>query len=427
LERTPEKLKVLAKAGVVDAGGQGFVHLLEGISQFIESGKIEYILDREIDKMEEIKHVKMAEFEITFRFCTEGLVEAEKIDRKNIRDALHGLGDSLIVAGSTRKVRVHIHTNSPDQCFQILEKHGTITRRKVDDMIRQNETDLGRTDRGKIALVVDSTCDIPPEDFSNAPISFVPVWVYFGNTGYVDRVTLTSDQFYQKIQTDKNHPTTSQPSSADFMKVFSDLMPRYERIICLTLSKNHSGTYQAALTAKRILKSDNIEVMESKNTSAGFGLVARQALKNIQENKTFEQVLEGIKISSEKVRTMVYLDTVNFLIRGGRVSKVKGMMANLLHLRPVLDFANGEILTMGKVRNETAGIEAILNELKSILKIFPNVRIAIVHANAPGKAEKVSEEIFKRFNYKAEYIMSATPALGVHVGPGAIGVAVLPS
>jgi DegV family protein with EDD domain len=426
LRRTPEKLKVLAKAGVVDAGAQGFVHLLEGVINFIESGKIEHILEREIDRIENMVHNFDFHAEITFRYCTEGLIEGEEIDRKALRLELKELGDSLIVAGSNRKVRVHIHTNEPDKVYDILQEHGTLVKQKIEDMQEQHEKDFSGTETGKIALVVDSTCDLPAEFFQQFPIRFVPVWVNFGTKSFIDKVTLSTEEFYQKLVTDPDHPKTSQPAAADFAKTFSELLGRYEKVICLTVSSQFSGTYQSALAAARLVNNPRLEIVDSESTSIGFAMVVAEALKQIEADVEYEKVLENIRKNIPKRKVFVYIDTMTYLIRGGRVSKAKGFVANLLNLRPVLQLAGGQIIPVDKVRGERDGMKSVMKFIEKTMSGYEGAVIALTHTNAPDRARVLQELIRERFNLEPQFVVNASPALGTHAGPGAVGVAVLP-
>ncbi len=426
LEETPTRLKVLAKAGVVDAGAQGFVHILEGISHFIESGKIDNLIEREIDRIEEAKHVLLASGDFTFRYCTEVLLEGTAVDRRKMRAELQqAAGDSLIVAGSSSRVRVHIHTDHPEEIFKIARRYGIIQRRKVDDMRRQQKGDFADTHTGKIALVIDSTCDLPAEVFQTMPVKYVPIWLYFGDQGYVDRITITAEEFFEKLRTSSEHPTTSQPSSADFVRVFSELLPRYEQIICLTLSKDVSGTYQAAVQAKRIVNCADIHIIDSGNVSVGFGLIALEALKVIAVNPDLDEILTKINYAIGKIRFYIYIETITYLIRGGRIGKVKGLAAKILNLRPVLSYANGTVKVVKKVKGIGQGLEEIMKRLRENLTDADSVRLAITHSDAPEYARRLQQTIREEFEIDAEFIVPTSPALGVHAGPGALGVAII--
>lgn len=425
LAKTPEKLKVLAAAGVVDAGAQGFVHLLEGISHFIESGTIEMMIDREVERIETARHSVHQVTEIKFQYCTEVMIEGESLDRKSIRTAMKSMGDSLIVAGSRRRVRVHIHSNEPQKVFEKAEQFGRLSQHKIDDMKHQHDKNFGRVDTGKIALVVDSTCEIPEHYFETEPIRFVPIWVYFGDKGFVDKVTIQADEFYKKLTTDKHHPTTSQPSPADYVKVYRDLLGRYEKIICMSVDSKVSGTHQAAVNGAKLVDEKRITIIDSQTVSIGFGLIVLNAIDNLRDNFEYHAIIDNINDAIANLKFYIYIDTMTYLIRGGRVSKVRGLTAKLLKIRPVLSYTAGEIKAVGKVRSEKQGMEFIMNCLQQDLAGLSGSRFAITHTNAPQRAERFAGELRKRFNADPEYLLNTSPALGVHAGPGAIGVAVI--
>ena len=213
LRKTPEQLSVLKKSGVVDAGGQGFVYILRGILDFITRGSL-----RSAWKPARVPTTIQAPdtsfLETTElgdqRYCTECLVVGPDIDRNELQKALAGLGDSLILGGSKERIRVHIHTNEPQKIFDISRDYGRVEAEKADDMQRQASSAQGT--RKGVAIVTDSTADIPTEVMEAYDIHIVPLKVHFGDKGYVDKITLTPEEFYQELATNPHHPKTSQPS-----------------------------------------------------------------------------------------------------------------------------------------------------------------------------------------------------------------------
>ncbi|MBC8499365.1 MAG: DAK2 domain-containing protein, partial [Candidatus Atribacteria bacterium] len=189
LAKTPEKLLILKKAGVVDAGAQGFVNILEGIVNFIECGKIRS-LKAIASSARKIKgfNQERDNTEINFQFCTECLIEGVEMDREEISQKLSHLGDSLVVAGSENKVHIHIHTDRPEDVFTELSEFGNIVKTKVDDMQKQHTKVKFDTHAKSIGLVTDSTCDLPPELIKKYNIQIVPIVIQVGKKSYLDQV-----------------------------------------------------------------------------------------------------------------------------------------------------------------------------------------------------------------------------------------------
>ena len=218
LENTPKQMKLLQKAGVVDAGAQGFVDLLEGINQFIQSGRIKdlgHIVNtpQEFEDFEDNHDFS----NLTYQFCTECVIEGDSLDKNEIKSKIMEIGDSVVIAGSKKKVKIHIHVNKPHELFEICNKYGVTKNHKADDMYKQQELmQTGKTN--KIALVVDSGADFDIEKFSD--VFMVPVRYSFGKQGYIDKISQSVDDFYKELQSNPIHPKTSQPTPGDFRRQY---------------------------------------------------------------------------------------------------------------------------------------------------------------------------------------------------------------
>ena len=207
LRKTPEKLAILKKYGVVDAGAQGFVDFLEGINHFINKGEIDIVDTSAIAEPVENFEVELSD---EFRYCTECLVAGNNIDRIKLKKQLMNLGSSIVLAGSKKKAKIHIHTNDPQAVFTLGHEYGTLSGEKADDMLKQQKDAHGSHE--EIAIVVDSGCDLPEDIIEEFNIHMVPVRLNFGDEHHVDKVTITSEEFWNQLQTHPTHPQTSQPT-----------------------------------------------------------------------------------------------------------------------------------------------------------------------------------------------------------------------
>ena len=195
LFETKSKLAVLAKANVVDAGAKGFVFFVEGITDFITTRNLKELVQVKaetglFEKIEESIPEKP-----DHRFCTEALIKNSNIDNKELRSTLEKFGNSIVIAGSDRMRRLHVHTDTPAELFNILRKTGTLAFQKADDMVRQSEAVYNR--KWKIALVTDSTCDLSSELIDHYQVNMLPININFGNNHYLDKVTIHPEQFYK--------------------------------------------------------------------------------------------------------------------------------------------------------------------------------------------------------------------------------------
>jgi DegV family protein with EDD domain len=422
LAHTPEKLRVLAKAGVVDAGAQGFVHLLEGIDHFLQSGTIERWMG--IKDSARRTRPKRSTEEIRYQYCTECLLEGEGINRLALRDELAGFGDSLIVAGSDSKVRVHVHTDDPQGVFDLVGQYGTVVQTKYDDMTEQHEEAVGQAPSYPIAIVIDSACDLPPEFIIRHNIQMVPVQVSFGNDLYIDKITLTPKEFYRLLRESPHHPKTSQPAPADFLRIYEELIGRYEQVISIHLSGSLSGTFQAACTAASRVEGLDIQVLDSRTVSIAYGLVVAEAVRAVEEGCDIDDVVQRVRQAVSHTKIYVSVATMEYLVRGGRVSRTRGLIANLLGLKPILTINDeGRVVAAAKTRGGDSAERKIFDLIRRDAVTLRNLRFAVTHANAHELAEHYAQQIRREFEVQDVMIVEASPALGAHAGPGAVAVA----
>ena len=245
LSETPKKLDVLSKAGVVDAGAQGFVDILEGINNFIHSGIVE---ERTTEAIVETPSViESISFNEKYRFCTECLISGNDLDRSKLKSKLTEWGDSIVVAGSNSRMKIHIHTDQPKKVIHMCQTFGTVSDEKADDMIRQQHDAHGI--HQEIAVLVDSGCDLPEDILRKYNIHMIPVRLNFGPEHFVDKMTITSGEFWEKLEMSPHHPQTSQPTPGDFLRQYQLLSSHYKQAISIHIPENVSGTYQPARRA----------------------------------------------------------------------------------------------------------------------------------------------------------------------------------
>ena len=241
LRQTTEKLQVLAKAGVVDAGAKGFVDFLEGILHFIRSGRISREEKAEFAPVIEVLQTPAKDKSLEYRYCTEALLTGRSLDPESIRGLVGRHGDSAVVAGAEDRVRIHVHTNDPAELVFRVRDLGTIVQVKVDDMRRQYEAAHAR--RTPIGLLTDSSSDLPAAVLDERQIHVIPFTLSFGDQQYLDRITITPDRFYQLLRTHPAHPKTAQPGYQSVLQTVTYLAGHYESLIILTISDKLTGFY----------------------------------------------------------------------------------------------------------------------------------------------------------------------------------------
>lgn len=425
LAQTPEKLALLKKSGVVDAGAQGFVYLLEGVVRDIREAARR--ARPEPPPISAAATFDRAPDSILFRFCTEALVEGERLDRAAIRPEMALLGDSLVIAGGRSRMRVHLHTNEPEAVFSRLAKFGTVTQTKTEDMRRQHEAHFDANRAGRVAVVTDSACDLPEAILEELNIHVVPLRVHFGMENYLDRVTIKPAEFYARFAECREFPKTSQPPVADFRQVYESLAVHHGSIVSIHISSTLSGTFQAAESAARTISNTRIFEVDSRNVSMAQGLIVRAAARAVAGGASAEEAARIASDAAGHARLFATVPTVDHLIRGGRLSAGKGRLAKLLHLLPVLTIGpDGRAHPAAK----SFGFEAAVRRMRALLFTAagtgPAPQFGVIHANSPARAAELSRLIRERFPSCDVMILEAAPVLGAHAGPGAIGAAVLP-
>src|SRR5262249_7639530 len=266
LEATPRQMQALKKAGVVDAGAQGFVYLLEGILRSLREAARGAVPEAPPVEVAAAIFDKTPEG-ILFRFCTEALLDGDDIDRDALRREAALLGDSIVIAGGATRLRVHVHTNEPEKVFQTAARFAEVAQTKVEDMRAQHETRFDQNRAQRVGVVTDSTCDLPPSMLEDLGVGLVPVRVYFGSENYLDKVTITPTEFYGRFAVTDVAPKTSQPPPADFTQVYENVAAHAGSIVSVHLGASLSGTYQAAVVGARPVPKTRIDHVASRNVS----------------------------------------------------------------------------------------------------------------------------------------------------------------
>ena len=421
LKETTDKLKDLREAHVVDAGAKGFVHFLQGALDFIRTGKVVYPEIVEIgadkDKHEEITANK----KLHFRYCTEALIKGSNIDTRKLKDELCGFGDSVIVAGSSSTARIHVHTNRPADLFTVISQYGVLTQQKADDMIRQQDIVYNR--KYPIALVTDTVCDLPEEIIDEYQINVVPINITIGDNQYLDKLTITPNQFYYIFDKDPSYPTTSQPSNAVFRNLYSHLGSYYDSILSIHLSSKLSGTWNVSSQEAERVKDKPITVIDSKQLSGALGLIVKRTAEDIAAGKSHEEVSRAAGEYSKKADIFVSVQTLKYMVRGGRVSPLKGAIAKILNLKPIVSIdEEGNSVLYGKAFSKKANKNKIIAMVMDIHKETPLHSYAVVHAHAPENASQYARELEEKLGMKASYIMDISPVVGLNAGLGAVAV-----
>ena len=426
LTKTTNQLEALKESGVVDAGAKGFVKFLEGIVDFLEGKGISHLKSFAEEEIAAVSSAAINHSTGDFRYCTEIFLSDITREIKAIKEQLSNYGDSIVVAGTKNNLRVHIHTNQPAEVVYELGQLGTIVRQKVDDM--QNQTAVARNRKHDIALVTDSIADLPQEVIENHQIQVIPLNLSLAGDNYLDKLTITPDKFYSLLKEIDGQAASSQPTYKQVDNLFSFLTSHYDAIIAVTVASELSGTWNIVNQAAKKYRTENtkIEVIDSKLNSGAEGLAVLETAEKIATGWELEEIVEYIKKLVERTEIYVSVDTVKYMVKGGRISRPKGWLAGLLNLKPIITLDDSGAGVSFDQAFTTRGLQKKIRQL--VRKIYESEgikRYAIVHAQAEEQAENYAQEIREILGQGPEYIMPISPVVGLNAGPGSIAISLI--
>ncbi len=433
LERTPELLPVLSAAGVVDAGAKGFVSLLEGVVMFLrgdplvpESGA-EFIAGPPV-----LSSVEYPERVEQFQFCTEALVRGGDLpDQATVRGELRTRGDSLIVIRSDDVLKVHIHTDEPEDVFSYLKGLGNLVTHKAEDMKAQydaaeraSSSHLALT-RRPVGVLTDSAADLPEEIVRAHGIQVVPMMVVDGDDVYRDGVDLTAEQFHEMLASQDRLPTTSQPSPASFLEGFKRASADAEQVVAVMVSSGLSGTYRSAEAAASQEPDLPIHLADSRGASLLQGLLVLKATEMAEMAVPADEIVTELGRIRDQSGLLFTVETFDRLLASGRVSRSQAFFANLLNVKPILSLDHeGKVVPLAKAFGRKRVIMAVLDTMAQEMGRVPErVRFGIIHVGIPGIVPEVREFLVERYGDVEILNAPITPVVATHLGIGAWGIA----
>jgi len=422
LERTPLQLEILKRAGVVDAGGQGFVYFLEGAVRFVEKGAATSVDWTAGEERAAITGSNVhTDFDGGYRYCTEALVSGHGLERDALAAEAEGIGDSLVVAGGGSKMRLHLHTNMPRRFFERVARHGFLSACKVDDMLLQHQA----KGRGGIALLTDSTCDLPEhKELRDSGIYRIALDVSIGEEQFQDGVNLAPAAFYQRLRRSASLPKTSQPAPGEFKAIYRRLLERHAAVVSVHIAAAVSGTCEAARAAASAVAPERILVIDARQVSVGLGLVVEELAKMIAGGAGIEEISAAADPLASAVRVFGSTPSLEHAVRGGRVDARVAWMLERLGVKPLVDFDEHGKPYKGGVK---MGFKRALSALVERARRFGGgqvERAMVVHADNLEAGRLLAARAATRLGLGEVPVLQAGAVLGTHVGPGAVAMAV---
>jgi len=274
-----------------------------------------------------------------------------------------------------------------------------------------------------VKIVTDSLSDIPSDISEGLGITVVPLTVSFGKDSFLDRITMTTDEFYYRLANDATWPTTTQPPPSAFIDVYNKLAKETNEILVVTLSTKLSGTYQSALSAKSMVETEcRIEVIDSLTVAMSLGLIVIAAAKAAQAGANLAKLTDLVHRAISRSHLIAYFDTLKYLAKGGRIGKAQGLLGAMLSIKPILTVKDGEMSPLTRVRSKAAGIDYLFSSVAG----FSNIEgVAVEYATTPDDADKLIARLSSLFPKERIYKSTISPVVGTYAGPGAMAVSIL--
>lgn len=274
-----------------------------------------------------------------------------------------------------------------------------------------------------VKIITDSLADITSDLANELGVTVVPLTVLFGHEAFLDRVTMTTEEFYHRLTTDSVWPTTTQPTPAAFAEIYEKLSQETDEILVVTLSGRLSGTYQSAIGAKNLFKGKSrIEVIDSRQVAMGLGLIIISAARKARAAATLDELGDWVKKAIARSHFIVYFDTLKYLAKGGRIGKAQSLLGSMLSVKPILSVKDGEIVPLTRLRSLSAGMDYLYNFAAG----YPDAElVAVENATTPEEADRLAQRLGAIFPKERIFKSAISPVLGVHGGPGAIALTIL--
>jgi DegV family protein with EDD domain len=359
-----------------------------------------------------------------YQFCTELIVRGEQLPAANeVRAAMHQFGGSVVVAAVADILKIHVHTDTPEAVFTYAGRWGTLTTTKADDMRAQHRA-LSHPERRPVAVVTDTSADLPDSVLDRHHIALVPLQILFGDLVFQDRVGIRPEEFYRRLRAARELPTTSQPTPGDFVRVFRSALEEADEVVAVLLGASLSGTFQAAQAAIKAAGLARVTLVDSKAATLCLGMLALRGAELAESGWRATEIATELDRVRKQSGVLLTVETYDNLIRSGRVSRGKAWLAGMLDVKPILSLdQTGRIVPVDRVRGREAVIGRMLARVEQALTPRPRVvRFGVVHVEAPETAERVRTALVAAYRPRDCFVALATGVLGTHVGEGAWAV-----
>ena len=275
----------------------------------------------------------------------------------------------------------------------------------------------------KILVVTDSSAVIPEDALGGLSVPVIPLWVNWGDDRLRDGVDIDPPTFYRRLQESEDLPTTSQPSAGEFANFFRQAGEGFDAVVGVLVTSKLSGTVASALLAQEQLQDLEVRVGDSLATSLGMGLIVLAAARAAAAGKSVDEVLAAAEDMRGRVHLLFAVDTLEYLHRGGRIGSAKWLMGSVLNIKPLLHLDEGTVKPLVQVRTKRRALARMLEVAEERLEGREMAEASVIDANSPEEGDSVAEQVRERFGITTVYRTTLSPAIGIHAGPGTVGLA----
>lgn len=427
LSQTEFLLPTLKENHVVDAGAFGFTKLILGMEKALhDKGSFDiHWEEHETYQHTATHHTHHTELSAdAYQFCMETLLSGSHDNLDQLHKQLDGFCDSVVLNQSPSHIKAHVHTTDLMRCTDLLKNYGTIIHQKIDDIKVQWAINEHR--KHKIAIVTDSSADIPEHIRHEAQIHTIPIQVRLGEHALLDRLTINLDTLFDQTSQHQLKTSTAAPTAAIVNRYLHFLASHYDSIIVITLSSRLSSTHQLIKNQAEQISGTKIDVIDSLSLAAGTGLLVMKAAKLLDEGCDHDTAVQALNETRNKIRIYVAIDELKTMRESGRLSKIMHKIADWGHVKPILSIdSQGQISIAGVSLGKQKSWKKISSLLGKMMSQSHHYTMLISHTSTAEKVNAFASHLQDAIDAKINSICETAPSVGVHAGRGSIAVAML--
>ncbi len=277
-----------------------------------------------------------------------------------------------------------------------------------------------------IRIVIDSTSDVTDEIIEKYNIKMVPLTVNFENESFLDKIELSSKEFFEKLEVAEKLPTTTLVSPGAFVEAFSEILEEGDQVLGLFIASELSGTYDSACMAKNMIgREEDIHIIDTRNACLGAFALILEAIELVEQNKTIYDIVEELERTKEKVVAVAAVDTLKYLEKGGRLSKGQAVVGSLLNIKPIIEIKDGKILVIEKIRGKNKTIKWFDEWIEKNNYDLSDKTVLLFHGRSYEQLQLLRKEIEKKYKIKNIIEQEVGAVIGTHSGPGVLGIGFL--